>query len=72
MVILTWNQGSFGLKSENTLVKLERKEENFLPFLVVSQRVTGRKSSIGPGLPPAGECFLFRRTTFNDLRFSRR
>lgn len=42
------------------------------PFLVVGQRVVGRKSSVWPGLPPARERFLFGRATFSDLRFSRR
>lgn len=49
-----------------------RREENILPFLVVSQCVVGRKSSICPGLPPAGERFLSRRPTFNKLGFFRR
>lgn len=53
-------------------MEFARTEENILPFLVVSQRVIGRKSSICPRLPPAGECFLSRRPTFNELGFFRR
>lgn len=67
MVILT-----LGLETESSRVGLDRREENFLPFLVVSQCVISGKSSIISRLPPAGECLLLRRTTFKDLRFSRR
>ena len=69
---LTQGQWSYGLEGEDTHVGFARREENILPFLVVSQRVIGSKSSICPGLPPAGECFLSRRPTFNELGFFRR
>lgn len=63
---------TLGREIESSHVAVDRREENFLPFLVVHQRVISRKSSVFPRFPPAGECFLFRRTTFKDLRFSRR
>lgn len=58
-------------RSVSTLVGFHEVEESVLPFLAVRQRVVGRKSSICPGIPPAGERFLVGRPAFVDLRFSR-